>query len=136
MLPRDTWVYLPVTNMVNDADTPTNFVQSFVAPAGASVINYQVYYYHPAANAGGSVFWDDMELYQLIPTTIIPSVNGNSYHISFATQGGSVYSVLYKTNLTDASWNVLQSNIPGTGSTVTVTDTITGQTQFYKVQTQ
>jgi hypothetical protein len=136
MLPRDTWVYLPVTNMVDGADTPTNFVQSFVAPAGASVINYQVYYYHPAANTGGSVFWDDMELYQLIPTTIIPSVNGNSYNISFATQGGSVYSVLYKNNLTDPSWNVLQGNIPGTGSTVTVTDTITGQTRFYKVQTQ
>ena len=135
MLPRDTWVYLPVTNMVDGADTPTNFVQSFVAPAGASVINYQVYYYHPPG-AGGSVFWDDMELYQLIPTTIIPSVNGNSYNISFATQGGSVYSVLYKTNLTDASWNVLASNIAGTGSTVTISDSITAQTRFYRVQTQ
>jgi hypothetical protein len=53
---------LPVTNVVDLADVPTNFVDNFVAPDGASVINYQVYYYHPAGQPGGSVFWDDMEL--------------------------------------------------------------------------
>ena len=136
MLPRDTWVYLPVTNVVDATDTPTNSVQTFVAPAGAASINYQVYYFHPGGNTGGSVFWDDMELYQIIPTTIKPSVSGNNYNISFATQDGSVYSVLYKTNLTDASWNVLASNIAGTGSTVTISDSITAQTRFYRVQTQ
>jgi hypothetical protein len=136
MLPRDTWVYLPVTNVVDSTDTPTNFVQTFVAPAGAVSINYQVYYFHPAGNTGGSVFWDDMELYQIIPVTITPSVSGNNYNISFLTKGGSLYSVLYKTSLTDPTWNVLQSNITGTGSTVTVVDPITGQTRFYQVQTQ
>jgi hypothetical protein len=136
---RDTWVYLPVTNVVDNTDTPTNTVQDFVAPAGAVFIGYQVYYYAPGgalSGTGGSVYWDDMELYQVIPTTITPTVSGTSYKISFATRGGSTYAVLYKNNLTDPTWSVLQGNIAGTGTTVTVTDTITGKTKFYMVQTQ
>lgn len=135
---RDTWVYLPVTNVVDQTDTPTNTVQNFVAPAGAAFVGYQVYYYSPPGlgGTGGSVYWDDMELYQLIPTTVTPSVSGNTYKISFATRGGSTYAVLYKNNLTDPTWNVLQANIAGTGTTVTVTDTIAGQARFYRVQTQ
>ncbi len=137
MMSRDTWVYLPVTNEVDAADNPTNFVQSFVAPAGASVINYQVYLYHPAGLTGGSVFWDDMELYQLSPVTnITTSVSGNNLNLSFLTQGGLVYSVLYKTNLADTSWNVLTNGISGTGAAVTISDSMSGSRRFYQVQTQ
>jgi Immunoglobulin domain len=136
MLPRDTWVYLPVTNVVDATDTPTNSVETFVAPPGASVINYQVYYFHPAGNSGGSVFWDDMELYQVLPVTTTLSVSGNSLSLSFLTRGGLGYSVLYKTNLADASWNLLTNGIPGSGSTVTVSDQITETSRFYRVQTQ
>jgi Immunoglobulin I-set domain len=135
---RDTWVYLPVTNVVDNTDTPTNTVQDFVAPAGAASIAYQVYYYSPpgGGGTGGSVYWDDMELYQLISVTVTPSVSGGTYKISFATRGGSTYSVLYKNHLTDPTWSVLQGNIAGTGTTVTVTDTTTGSARFYQVQTQ
>jgi hypothetical protein len=137
MLPRDTWVYLPVTNVVDATDTPTNFVQNFVAPAGASVINYQVYYYHPAGNPGGSVFWDDMELYQLFPVTnVTVSVSGNNVNVSFPSRGGSLYGLVYKDNLPDASWNVLPTTIQGTGGIVTLTDTNNGSKRFYRVQTQ
>jgi hypothetical protein len=138
-MPRDTWEYLPVTNVVDQTDTPTNTVQDFVAPAGAVSIAYQVYYYAPGgvlSGTGGSVYWDDMELYQLIPVTITPSVSGTSYQISFATRGGSTYTVYYKNNLTDPAWSVLQGNIAGTGTTVTVTDTISAHPRFYQVQTQ
>ena len=137
MLPRDTWVYLPVTNMVDATDTPTNFVDNFVAPAGATVINYQVYLYHPAGNTGGSVFWDDMELYQLFPVTnVTASLSGSDVKLSFPTRGGSSYSVLYKTHLADSSWNVLTSNILGTGGIVTITDPVAPTNRFYRVQTQ
>ena len=119
------------------ADNPTNFVKKFVAPAGASVINYQVYLYHPAGHTGGSVFWDDMEFYQLLPVTnITTSVSGNNLNLTFSTQGGSVYSVLYKKNLTDTSWSVLTNGISGTGAAVTVRDLISGSRRFYRVQTQ
>ena len=136
---RDTWVYLPVTNVVDNTDTPTNTVQDFVAPAGAAFIGYQVYYYAPGgvlSGTGGSVYWDDMELYQVIPATVTSSVSGNNYNISFATRGGSTYAVYYKNNLTDPTWSLLQGNIAGTGTTVTVTDTVTGHSRFYQVQTQ
>ena len=137
MMPRDTWVYLPVTNMVDAADTPTNFVQQFVAPPGASVINYQVYYYHPAGNGGGSVFWDDMELYQLLPVTnLTASATGANVKLSWPSRGGSSYSVLFKNSVTDPNWSVLTSNILGTGGIVSVTDPIAPGARFYRVQTQ
>ena len=137
MMPRDTWVYLPVTNMVDAADIPTNFVDTFVAPPGASVINYQVYYYHPAGQPGGSVFWDDMELYQLFPVTnVTASLNANSVNVSFASRGGSVYSVLYTTDLTTGTWNTLTNGIPGTGGIITVSDPLADPRRFYRVQTQ
>jgi Immunoglobulin domain len=139
MMPRDTWVYLPVTNVVDATDTPTNSVTSFVAPPTAAVINYQVYYYSPpgGGGTGGSVFWDDMELYQLVPVTnITTSVSANNLNLTFPTRGGLNYSVLYKANLTDPSWNVLTNGIPGTGSTITVSDQLTGPQRFYQVETQ
>ena len=139
MMPRDTWVYLPVTNVVDATDTPTNFVTSFVAPPTATVINYQVYYYSPpgGGGTGGSVFWDDMELYQLQSVTnVTTSVSGNNLNLTFPTRGGLNYSVLYKTNLTDPSWNLLTNGIPGSGSTITVSDPLTGPHRFYEVETQ
>jgi hypothetical protein len=136
MMPRDTWVYLPVTNVVDAADVPTNFVQNFVAPAGASVINYQVYYYHPAGQPGGSVFWDDMELYQLFPVTnMTASASGNNVNVSFTSRGGSLYSVEYKNNLPDATWTVLTNGIPGSGGITTVTEPKSASKRFYRVQT-
>jgi Immunoglobulin domain len=135
MLPRDTWVQLPLTNVVDNTDTPTNSVQDFVAPPGATALRYQVYY-NGTGPTGGSVFWDDMQLYQLIPVTVTASVSGSTYNISFLTKGGSSYSVLFKNSLTDPTWSVLASNIPGTGAKVTVSDTISTHNRFYLVQTQ
>jgi hypothetical protein len=136
MLPRDTWVYLPVTNMVDAADNPTNSVQDFVAPAGASVINLQMYYYHPAGQPGGSVFWDDMELYQLFPVTnLTASASGNNVNVSFPSRGGSLYSVEYKNNLPDATWTVLTNGIPGSGGTTIIADPRSASRRFYRVQT-
>jgi hypothetical protein len=138
MMARDTWVYLPVTNMVDGTtDLPTNTVQNFVAPANASVINLQVYYYSPpgGGGTGGSVFWDDMELFQIVPVTnLVAKLSGGHVNLSFSTKGGLLYSVLYKTSLSDASWIVLTNGIAGTGTTVVVSDTPPTNTRFYRVQ--
>jgi hypothetical protein len=136
MLPRDTWVYLPITNVVDGTDTPTNFVQTFVAPPGSVSINYQVYY-GGVGSSGGSVFWDDMALYQITSVTnLTATVSGNNVNLSFTTQGASVYSILYKTNLSDGLWSVLTNNIMGDGYMKIISDPMTAQTRFYKVQTQ
>jgi hypothetical protein len=177
-LPRDQWVYLPVTNVVSNflptnavgygtaigEDLPTNTLPTgdFMVPtnAGTAYINLQVYEYVPVAadnpqtDLGGSaadaVYWDDMELIQVLPVTnLTASVSGGNVNLSFAAGAGLDYTVLYKTNLTDATWNVLtsnvtapiswQTNVTSVGITypVTVSDSISGQhSRFYRVQSQ
>jgi hypothetical protein len=166
-LARDQWVYLPVTNVVNNGgiglgdDLPYNTLTNgyFVIPTNSSAINFQVYEYcpvaadNPQADLGGSpsdaVYWDDMELIQVLPVTnLTATVSGGNANLSFAAGAGLNYSVLYKTNLTDATWNVLtnvaaplswQTNTTVTTTTypLTVTDSVSGQhSRFYRVQSQ
>jgi hypothetical protein len=134
MAPRDSWLHLPVTNLVDGADTVVSTSENMVAPAGTTSIRYQVYEF--GSGGSGSVFWDNMALYQIIPVTITPSVSDGNYNISFPTRGGLSYAVLYKTSLTDSSWSVLTGNIAGTGNTVTVQDPMTANARFYRVQVQ
>jgi hypothetical protein len=68
--------------------------------------------------------------------TITASVGGGNIAVSFPTQNGSNYQVLYKNKLTDASWTPLGSPIAGNGAVKSVSDTIVGSTRFYRVQVQ
>jgi hypothetical protein len=182
-LPRDTWVYLPVSNVLYDIysgptlislhngiglgdDIPANtlpgsifMVPTNTTPATAQ-INFQVYEYCPQTtdldlsgatpkylgNATDIVYWDDLELIQLVPVTnLTTSVSGNNINLSFSAGAGLVYSVLYKTNLTDAAWSELtdvqapwswQTNVNsiGTSYPVTVSDPLTAHSRFYRLQ--
>jgi hypothetical protein len=69
-------------------------------------------------------------------TNVTASLGAGHINISFLSRGGSLYSVLFKTNVADASWSVLTNGIPGTGGIVTVTDPISRPRRFYRVQTQ
>jgi hypothetical protein len=62
-------------------------------------------------------------------------VNGNDAQISFATGSNRVYYVQSTGNLAIGPWTTIISNIPGTGGTVTVTDTnaVTSPPRFYRV---
>jgi hypothetical protein len=167
-LPRDQWVYMPVTNMVNNGgiglgdDLPYNTMPNgyFMVPTNAYQINFQVYEYCPVAgdnpqsDLGGSasdaVYWDDMQLIQLAPVTNLtaaPTISGNKINLSFSAGAGVNYAVLYKTNLSDATWNVLtnvaaplswQTNVASVGVTypLTVSDSITAKQRFYRVLSQ
>jgi len=127
-------------------------------------INYQVYEYCPQStdvdvddgqsgptggylgNATDAVYWDDMQLFLVAAATngiaehfpVSVSVSGTNINLSFPASAGLDYSVLYKTNLTDATWSVLVNNITDlcTNTTVTVTDPITAQHRFYQVAVQ
>jgi hypothetical protein len=67
---------------------------------------------------------------------IANSLIGSSFKMTFPTEVGPGYVVEYKTNLTDATWKGLSTNI-GNGSPVTITDSITNApTRFYRVRMQ
>jgi len=169
-LPRDQWIYLPVTNVVNNNgpepgdDLPIDTLRDgdFMVPTNTfpavARINYQVYEYCPVAGdnpqpdligfASDAVYWDDMVLIQLSPVTNLTAlVSNNVINLSFSAGIGRNYTVLYKTNLTDAAWSVLMiTNVPLSRQTidyydsrphpVTVADYIAGQRRFYRVQVQ
>lgn len=71
----------------------------------------------------------------VLPTTITPSLNGNTVNLSFPTQLGRGYTVQYKTNLTDGSWNTLTVT-NGTGINAVVSDTSTHAQRFYRLSVQ
>jgi hypothetical protein len=90
-----------------------------------------------------------MELIQVLPVTNLTArVTGGTVNLSFSAGAGIDYAILYKTNLTDAHWNVLSNNITAplswqTNITVmtttyplTVSDPVTLQGRFYRVQSQ
>jgi hypothetical protein len=149
-LPRDQWCYLAVTNVVNGADQIIGTWNQgyFIVPANTNIvqINFQVYELCPPTtalpypgNALDAVYWDEMQLFQVVPVTnLTASVSGNNINLTFSARAGLDYSVLYKTNLTDATWSVLASNITDlcTNVTVTVSDALTADSRFYRVQVQ
>jgi hypothetical protein len=169
-LPRDQWVFLTVSNVVNNGgiglgdDLPYTTLPAgvFTVPtnAGTAQINFQVYEYCPVASDNGGlgpippylgsasdvVYWDDMQLIQVTPVTDLKaSLSAGTVTLSFSAGAGLTYTVLYKTNLNDATWNVLpgdvaapiswQTNTASVGTTypVTKTDPVSASRRFYRV---
>jgi len=70
------------------------------------------------------------------PSITSPAVPGHTnFVLSFNTQIGPAYVVDFKTNLTDATWKSLKTN-SGTGSIITVTNTVNSPSGFYRVRLQ
>ena len=78
-------------------------------------------------------------------TNLAAAVSGNSINMTFPGLAGLSYTVVYKTNLTDATWTVLANNVSvplswatNTASTgdsypITVSDSVTAARRFYRV---
>ncbi len=89
-----------------------------------------------------------MELIQVLPVTnLTASASGGMVNLSFSAGAGLNYAVLYKTNLTDSTWNVLTNvsaplswqndlNAMTTTYPLTVSDPVAGRSRFYRVQAQ
>lgn len=71
---------------------------------------------------------------QAAPFTINASYNNTNVIISFLTQSGFSYQVVYKNNLTDANWIPLGSSISGNNAVQSVGDLAGGNSRFYRVQ--
>jgi hypothetical protein len=165
-LPNDTWCYLAVTNVVNDGgagpenDLPWTTLPTgdFKVPTNANVseINFQIYELCPVASdnllyssvPGDAVYWDDAQLIPIVtPTNVTAKAVSGTMNLSFSAGAGLNYAVLYKNNLTDAGW-ILLTNIAAPNSWATnkssvgvtypviVSDPMTAQRRFYRVQVQ
>lgn len=59
--------------------------------------------------------------------------DSNFVELSFNTQYGLNYDVLSKINVTDPTWNVMQT-IVGNGNTMSVSDAVASPARFYKIE--
>ncbi len=77
--------------------------------------------------------------FMLVPAasglTLNISMNAGSPSLSFATQPGFNYTVLYKNSLADPTWKAL-TIVNGDGTVKTVPDGTGGSQRFYKVMVQ
>jgi hypothetical protein len=67
---------------------------------------------------------------------LVPSVVGGQLNLSFATQVGHTYTVVYKSDLTSPTWTPVGSPITGTGSSTNVTEALSGTQGFYTIGVQ
>ena len=130
------WLNLAITNQFN----PTTFaligaVTNLVAPAGTTLVRYQVVFRQPAT-AGGALRFDDLNLQPVGATEFSVPVSAalvaNSLSLSFASYLDLPYQVRWKASLTDPSWLVL-TNVSGDGVVKTVMADIQSTTRFYRV---
>jgi hypothetical protein len=130
--PPGVWMKMIPTNVfMGNGFTPAGTSTLLVSPPNTAWVRFQVTY---AANDGGNVYADaaDLRLREPVSTT---ALGASQFQISFPTLYGPVYNVLYKNNLTDASWTLLTS-VNGDGTVKTVTDTRSAAQRFYIVNTQ
>jgi hypothetical protein len=131
--PADTWINLAPTNhQAGDFTTSLGTSPYLVAPPNTTKVRYQVTYH--AVDAGGSVYVDGANL-RLREPVVTAARSGGNLQLSFPTISGPTYQVLYKTNLTDATWQVLTS-VAGDGTVKTVPEALGSVRRFYIVNTQ
>ncbi len=130
----DTWTYLSATNIIafwGDYSVVGSATYP-VAPAGTAKVRAQVTLH--GVGGGGSIWYDDMNLRLVQPVAITPARSGANIQLSFPTQISTSYQVLYKNDLSDAQWTLVET-VPGDGSVKTVSYPATGQRRFYRVNT-
>lgn len=129
------WMRLEATNVIafwGDYSVAGN-AKYLVAPAGTAKVRYQVTYH--ALDGAGSVYFDNMSLDLKAPVRMTAKRVGNSIELSFPAQVGVNYEVLYKTNLTDATWQVLTTVKGSLAGQASVTDAIGAAAKYYRVNT-
>jgi len=74
-------------------------------------------------------------LVTVVPPTVTASRSAGVTSISFPSVGGHTYTVQYKNNLTDSTWQTLTA-VAGTGATVSATDNTSVANRFYRLSVQ
>lgn len=128
--PINTWITLAVTNRIFPNAGTTNLMR---APPGTARLRYEVTYTQPLYD-WGSIYFDEAQLQEVAVTRPLLNAfwDGTNIQISFPTQAGVSYQVLYKEQAGD-TWTPLQT-VPGDGTTKSVADPASGPLRFYTVQ--
>ena len=70
-------------------------------------------------------------------TSLTAQASGTNVILSWPGLPGQTYQVQYKTNLTDALWLPLTTLLPGTGASLSLTNTLGAASQrFYRLGVQ
>ncbi len=83
----------------------------------------------------GTFYIDNVYFYKssvIATPTLTTGLSGGNIQLQFPTHLGTTYDVQYKTNLTDAVWQTLQS-VSGTGSAQTIPDPANQKSRFYRL---
>jgi hypothetical protein len=134
--PTSTWIDLAATNLIatwGDWSIAGN-AKYLVAPPGTAKIRYQVTF-RGVAGGGGSVWYDALHLMEKIPVTVVVSLNGANARLSFPTQIGVQYQILFKNELTDSEYQVLTTLTGDLSGQAVVPDPVGTGRRFYIVNT-
>lgn len=83
---------------------------------------------------------ENANFFMLVPVAaqvnLTAALSSGNIVLSFPTQSGFNYTVMYKNNLTDPAWTPLGSPVAGDGTTHTVTDSTANGHRFYRLSYQ
>jgi beta-glucanase (GH16 family) len=128
--PINTWINMDVTHQTIPITAATNLLR---APSGTTKVRFEVTF-SQTLYEWGSIYFDDARLQLVARPSLSASRNASTnIQISFATQPGVNYQMLYKNQLSDSSWTPIQT-IAGDGSTKSVTYAASSPARFYTVQ--
>jgi len=131
-MPINTWINLDVTNQIFPTVATTNRLQ---APSGATKARFEVTFSQTLYELG-SIYFDEAKLDEILltpPLLAASLVAPGSIQISFPTQSGVNYRIVYKNALSDTVWNSLET-LAGDGTIKSVTYPTSGSPRFFAVQ--
>jgi len=119
---EDTNALTTLASLITTADSGSPAGGYPITPSGATAANY-TFNYVPGTLT-------------VVAQPVLADVTAGTqgFGLTFPTLQGQLYQVEYKTNLTDAVWTPVGSPIPGTGSSVSVTNNPGAAQGFYMLQ--
>ncbi|MFO1514753.1 MAG: glycoside hydrolase family 16 protein, partial [Verrucomicrobiota bacterium] len=128
--PVNTWINMGVNRQTIPITATTNLLR---APSGTTKARFEVTFSQNLYE-WGSIYFDDAQLQEVTRPILSASLVGSSnIQISFPTQPGVSYQVLYKNQLGDPNWTPVQT-IAGDGSAKSVSYATSTPVRFYTVQ--
>ena len=114
--------------------------QTFSVPAGSMELQWR-YSKNGSLSSGQDRGWVDQVAFipdaPVKPNVVSISIVGTQVNLTWESNPGKTYQVLYKDNINDADWKALGKNVVVSGSTASVDDTVVGKPQrFYLISEQ